>query len=56
IVLIGKSLGVPFEHTWSCYRDGEKACGRCDSCALRQKAFDEAGVPDPLAYEVRPTG
>ena len=42
IVLIGKSLGVPFEHTWSCYRDGEKACGRCDSCALRQKAFAEA--------------
>ncbi len=56
IVLIGKSLGVPFEHTWSCYRDGDKACGRCDSCALRQKAFDEAGVPDPLAHEVRPTG
>jgi 7-cyano-7-deazaguanine synthase len=56
IVLIGKSLGVPFEHTWSCYRDGEKACGLCDSCALRQKAFAEADVPDPLAYEVRPTG
>ena len=56
IVLIGKSLGVPFEHTWSCYRDGEKACGRCDSCALRQKAFAEANVPDPLAYEVRPAG
>jgi len=56
IVLIGKSLGVPFEHTWSCYRDGEKACGRCDSCALRQNAFAEADVPDPLAYEVRPTG
>ncbi len=56
IVLIGKSLGVPFEHTWSCYRNDEKACGRCDSCALRQKAFAEAGVPDPLAYEVRPTG
>jgi 7-cyano-7-deazaguanine synthase len=56
IVLIGKSLGVPFEHTWSCYRDGEKACGRCDSCALRRKAFAEADVPDPLAYEVRETG
>jgi 7-cyano-7-deazaguanine synthase len=56
IVLIGKSLGVPFEHTWSCYRDGDKACGRCDSCVLRQKAFAEADVPDPLAYEVRPTG
>ncbi len=54
IVLMGKSLGVPFEHTWSCYRDGEKACGRCDSCALRLRAFAEAGVPDPLPYEVRP--
>jgi len=54
LVLMGKSLGVPFERTWSCYRDGEKACGRCDSCALRRKAFAEAGVPDPLPYEVRP--
>lgn len=54
IVLMGKSLDVPFEHTWSCYRDGEKACGRCDSCALRLAAFAEAGVPDPLEYEVRP--
>ncbi len=53
IVLMGKSLGVPFERTWSCYRDGEKACGRCDSCALRLRAFAEAGVPDPLEYEVR---
>lgn len=53
LVLMGKSLGVPFEHTWSCYRDGEKACGICDSCALRLRAFREAGVPDPLAYEVR---
>ncbi len=54
IVLMGKSLGVPFERTWSCYRDGEKGCGRCDSCVLRLKAFAEAGVPDPLPYEVRP--
>ena len=54
LVLMGKSLGVPFERTWSCYRDGEKACGRCDSCALRRKAFAEAGVPDPLPYEVQP--
>ena len=54
IVLMGKSLGVPFERTWSCYREGVKACGRCDSCALRLRAFAEAGVPDPLEYEVRP--
>lgn len=51
LVLMGKSLGVPFELTWSCYRGGEKACGRCDSCALRLRAFAEAGVPDPLEYE-----
>lgn len=53
LVLMGKSLGVPFQHTWSCYRDGEKACGRCDSCALRLRAFAEAGVPDPIEYDVR---
>ncbi len=54
IVLLGKSLGVPFEKSWSCYSDGAKACGRCDSCALRLRAFAEAGVRDPLDYEVRP--
>ena len=51
IVLMGKSMGVPFEQSWSCYREGEKACGVCDSCALRLRAFAEAGVPDPLPYE-----
>ena len=54
LVLMGKSMGVPFEHSWSCYRGGEKACGRCDSCALRLRAFTEAGVPDPIPYESRP--
>ena len=54
IVLMGKSMGVPFERSWSCYREGEKACGTCDSCALRLRAFAEAGVPDPLPYETRP--
>ena len=52
LVLMGKSLGVPFEHSWSCYRDGEKACGRCDSCALRLRAFSEAGVTDPIDYSL----
>jgi 7-cyano-7-deazaguanine synthase len=56
LVLMGKSLGVPFEHSWSCYREGEKACGRCDSCALRLRAFAEAGVPDPIEYEARSSG
>ncbi len=55
IVLMGKSLGVPFEKSWSCYNDGAKACGRCDSCALRLRAFAQAGVRDPLDYEVRPS-
>jgi 7-cyano-7-deazaguanine synthase len=55
IVLLGRSLGVPFEKSWSCYNDGARACGRCDSCALRLRAFAQAGVRDPLEYEVRPS-
>jgi len=51
IVKKGHELGVPFEKTWSCYREGEKACGRCPSCKLRLKAFEEAGVRDPIEYE-----
>jgi 7-cyano-7-deazaguanine synthase len=43
---LGERLGVPFELTWSCYRGGEKPCGTCDSCLLRAKAFEEAGVED----------
>lgn len=48
IVKFGKELGVPFERTWSCYLGGETPCGRCDSCLLRAKGFEEAGVADPL--------
>ncbi len=51
IVKKGYELGVPFEKTWSCYREGEKACGKCDSCRLRLKAFKEAGLEDPIEYE-----
>ena len=54
LVLLGISHGVPFEHTWSCYRDGKKACGVCDSCALRLRAFAEADATDPLPYEAKP--
>ena len=50
IVLRGQELGAPLELTWSCYRAEERACGRCDSCALRLRAFREAGVEDPIAY------
>jgi len=53
IVTKGNELGVPFELTWSCYRGGEKACGRCDSCQFRLKGFEEVGLKDPLEYEVR---
>jgi 7-cyano-7-deazaguanine synthase len=50
IVRRGAELGTPFELTWSCYRDEEKACGECDSCLLRMRAFREAGVDDPIPY------
>ena len=49
IVLLGKKLGVPFRFTWSCYKGGAKACGRCDSCILRARGFRQAGLEDPVA-------
>src|SRR6185503_17726713 len=45
IVQKGVDLGAPLHLTWSCYQESELACGRCDSCALRLRAFREAGVP-----------
>jgi 7-cyano-7-deazaguanine synthase len=50
IIKIGVKLNVPFSKTWSCYRGETKACGRCDSCLLRLKGFQEANVKDPLSY------
>ena len=50
IVARGQKLKSPFELTWSCYRDSETACGDCDSCALRLRAFRAAGVADPIPY------
>lgn len=50
----GLDLGVPYEHTWSCYRAEEPACGTCDACAFRLQAFDRAGVRDPIPYDTRP--
>lgn len=47
-VKLGEQLGVDFGLTWTCYRGGDKPCGTCDSCLLRAKAFEEAGVTDPL--------
>ncbi|UUX93575.1 7-cyano-7-deazaguanine synthase QueC [Methanoplanus endosymbiosus] len=46
----GFELGVPYEYTWSCYRDDHPACGSCDSCYFRLKAFKEAGRSDPIEY------
>lgn len=46
IVQLGSQLGVPFEWTWSCYQGGDTPCGECDSCHLRAKGFQEAGVKD----------
>jgi 7-cyano-7-deazaguanine synthase len=50
IVLRGKELVAPLALTWSCYREDEKACGNCDSCALRLRAFREADCIDPIPY------
>jgi 7-cyano-7-deazaguanine synthase len=50
IIKKGLKLDAPLELTWSCYRESEVACGTCDSCALRLRAFREAGVADPIPY------
>jgi len=54
IVRRGRELGAPFELTWSCYQGESLACGVCDSCALRLRAFEEAGIEDPIPYAQRP--
>lgn len=50
IVELGVKLGAPLELTWSCYRQSEQACGTCDSCALRLRAFKAARLTDPIPY------
>ncbi|HKW18526.1 MAG TPA: 7-cyano-7-deazaguanine synthase QueC [Terriglobales bacterium] len=50
IVRLGLELGAPFDLTWSCYSREDRACGVCDSCVLRLRAFQEAGAVDPLPY------
>jgi 7-cyano-7-deazaguanine synthase len=54
IVKKGVELGAPLNLTWSCYRDSDTACGVCDSCALRLRAFQQAGVEDPITYANKP--
>ena len=51
IVKKGIELNAPLQLTWSCYRSEDLACGTCDSCALRLRGFDQAGVTDPIEYE-----
>lgn len=51
IVLLGNSLKAPLQLTHSCYSGTDKACGVCDSCLLRLKGFEEAGISDPIKYK-----
>ncbi|HUN62381.1 MAG TPA: 7-cyano-7-deazaguanine synthase QueC [Candidatus Sulfotelmatobacter sp.] len=50
IIRRGMELGAPLHLTWSCYQGEDLACGKCDSCLLRLRAFAEAGIPDPIPY------
>ena len=56
IVRRGAELGAPLHLTWSCYEAEEQACGLCDSCALRLRAFEQAGIKDPLPYATARAG
>ncbi len=50
-IKLGIELGVDYGLTWTCYRGENLACGTCDSCSLRLKAFEEAGYADPIEYK-----
>lgn len=52
IIRKGMELGAPLHLTWSCYQNEDRACGACDSCLLRLKAFAEAGMADPIPYRL----
>lgn len=51
IVLNSVKLSAPLHLTWSCYKDNKIACGECDSCALRLRGFQQAGIEDPVKYK-----
>ena len=55
IVRLGLELGAPFDLTWSCYSREDRACGVCDSCVLRLRAFQQAGAKDPIPYAEAPS-
>ncbi len=54
IVKKGIELKAPLHLTWSCYKNEDEACGECDSCALRLRGFQQAGLEDPIKYIVKP--
>jgi len=47
----GAELGIDYSRTWSCYKGGNKHCGKCGTCVERKEAFEIAGIPDPTEYE-----
>jgi 7-cyano-7-deazaguanine synthase len=55
IVKKGVELNAPLHLTWSCYQNENEACGVCDSCALRLRGFEKAGIEDPIKYKVKPS-
>ncbi len=54
IVKKGIELDAPLHLTWSCYQNEDEACGVCDSCALRLRGFQQAGIEDPIPYKIKP--
>jgi 7-cyano-7-deazaguanine synthase len=55
IILKAAELEAPLHLTWSCYQNEQQACGVCDSCALRLRAFQQAGIEDPIPYVTKPS-
>ena len=51
IIKKGMGLDAPIHLSWSCYRSEDLACGTCDSCALRLRGFEQAGIEDPISYK-----
>lgn len=51
VVLLGRRSKLPFEYTWSCYRDGDDPCGKCLGCTTRAAGFLRSSVPDPLLLQ-----
>ncbi|UCD58977.1 MAG: 7-cyano-7-deazaguanine synthase, partial [Candidatus Hydrogenedentota bacterium] len=54
IIKLGIELGAPLDLTWSCYRNNDMPCEDCDSCELRKRGFEEAGIADPIIVRGRP--